>query len=114
VTALAIKVLLADDGKIIRPAVARLLKEEPSVELVGEATSFGKTIKIAAALKPDILLMDLHMHDECEIPAADLNSQSHLLRESENRRVAVVVAHFVGNSPQIPMHGYSAMMSRHL
>ena len=67
-TALAIKVLLADDGKIIRPAIARLLKEEPNVELVGEATSFGKTIKIAAALKPDILLMDLHMHDECEYP----------------------------------------------
>jgi DNA-binding NarL/FixJ family response regulator len=67
VTALAIKVLLADDGKIIRPAIARLLKEEPSVELVGEATSFGKTIKLAAALKPDILLKDLHMH-ECEYP----------------------------------------------
>jgi hypothetical protein len=29
----------------------------------------GKTIKFAAALKPDILLMDLHMHDECEYPS---------------------------------------------
>ncbi len=79
---MTIKVLLADDSEIMRPAIARLLKEEPSVELVGEATSFGETIKLAAALKPDILLMDLHMHDECEYPPQLVKSQ--LFQNIEN------------------------------
>jgi DNA-binding NarL/FixJ family response regulator len=70
-----IRLVLADPSDVIRPAIVRLLKEEPRVELVGEATSFAEALKLTAALKPDVLLMDLHMRDEDEYPAELVKSQ---------------------------------------
>jgi DNA-binding NarL/FixJ family response regulator len=34
-----IRLVLADDSDVMRPAIVRLLKDEPRIELVGEATS---------------------------------------------------------------------------
>ena len=36
---MSIKLLLADDSGVIRAGIARLLKDEPLIELVGVATS---------------------------------------------------------------------------
>jgi DNA-binding NarL/FixJ family response regulator len=44
---LSIKVLLADDSEVIRSAIVKLLNEEPSTELVGEAKGFAQTIQLA-------------------------------------------------------------------
>jgi len=63
---LSIKILLADDSDVMRRAIVKLLNEEPSTELVGEAKGFAETIQLANTLKPDVLLMDLHMSDERE------------------------------------------------
>ena len=63
---MSIKVLLADDSDVMRCAIVKLLNEEPSTELVGEAKGFAETIHLANVLKPDVLLMDLHMNDERE------------------------------------------------
>jgi DNA-binding NarL/FixJ family response regulator len=52
----------------MRAAIIQLLKEEASVQLVGEAKGFAETISLTAALKPDILVMDLHMYDEHDYP----------------------------------------------
>jgi DNA-binding NarL/FixJ family response regulator len=62
------KVLLADDSDIMRGAIARVLNEEPGLELVGEAANFAETMQLTAMLKPDVLLLDLHMPDENEYP----------------------------------------------
>jgi chemotaxis response regulator CheB len=61
-----IKVLLADDSDVMRSVIAKLINEEPSTELVGEAKGFAETIQLANELKPDVLVMDLHMSDERE------------------------------------------------
>jgi DNA-binding NarL/FixJ family response regulator len=63
---LSIKVLLADDSDVMRRAIAKLLNEEPSTTLVGEAKGFAETIQLANELRPDVLVMDLHMSDERE------------------------------------------------
>jgi DNA-binding NarL/FixJ family response regulator len=63
---LSIKVLLADDSDVMRRAIAKLLNEEPSTSLVGEAKGFAETIRFANQLRPDVLVMDLHMSDERE------------------------------------------------
>jgi DNA-binding NarL/FixJ family response regulator len=62
----SIKVLLADDSDVMRSAITKLLNEEPSTELVGEAKGFAQTIRLANTLNPDVLLMDLHMSDESD------------------------------------------------
>ncbi len=56
-----IKVVLADDSDVMRQAIKRLLKEESRLEIVGEASSFPSTMQMIVDLKPDVLLMDLHM-----------------------------------------------------
>jgi DNA-binding NarL/FixJ family response regulator len=65
---MSIKVLLADDSEIMRAAIVRVLNEESSVELVGEATSFAEAMEMTAALKPKVLLLDLYMRDNHECP----------------------------------------------
>jgi chemotaxis response regulator CheB len=72
---MSIKVLLSDDSDVMRSAIVRVLKEEPLIELVGEATSFAETLQLTAALKPDVLLLDLHMYDERQYPPEMVRSQ---------------------------------------
>jgi DNA-binding NarL/FixJ family response regulator len=62
--------LLADDSEIIRKAVKRLLESESAIEIIGEATNFAETIQKASDLKPDVLLLDLHMSDDRNFDAA--------------------------------------------
>jgi DNA-binding NarL/FixJ family response regulator len=57
-------VLLADDSNLIQLAVCRLLKGEPRIQVVGSATSFEQALRLAALLKPQVVLLDLHMHDD--------------------------------------------------
>jgi two-component system, NarL family, nitrate/nitrite response regulator NarL len=70
-----IRVLLADDSDIIRGAIMRVLSEEPGIELVGEGANFADAIQLTAALKPDVLLLDLHMPDENEYSPELVKSQ---------------------------------------
>jgi chemotaxis response regulator CheB len=70
-----VRVLLADDAAIIRNAVGRLLESEPSIKLVGVAESFSQTIEMATSLKPDVVLLDLHMPDEHLIPPTKVKSE---------------------------------------
>jgi two-component system response regulator NreC len=57
------KILIADDHAIVRTGLRTLLKEEPSMELVGEATGGYEAIKLVEDLVPDIMLLDLSMPD---------------------------------------------------
>jgi len=59
----AIRVLIADDHASFRDGLRRLLSLLAEVEVVGEAASGNDTIKQAAALQPDVILMDLQMPD---------------------------------------------------
>lgn len=72
---MSIRVLLADDSEVMRAAIVRLLKEEPSIELVGEVASFAETLHVTAALQPDVLLLDLHMRDEGNHPPEFVKTQ---------------------------------------
>jgi DNA-binding NarL/FixJ family response regulator len=62
-----IKVLLADDSDIMRSAIRRTLEEEPRIQVVGEATSFAKTMQMVIDHKPDVLLFDLHLADRRDL-----------------------------------------------
>ena len=55
------RVLLADDQALFREALATLLGARPEVEVVGEAGDGAQALHRAAELRPDVVLMDLHM-----------------------------------------------------
>jgi DNA-binding NarL/FixJ family response regulator len=56
-----VRVLIADDQTLFRSGLARLLDEDQRVEVVGQAVDGADVVKRAAALKPDVVLMDLKM-----------------------------------------------------
>ena len=56
-----IRVLLADDQPLIRGGIRALLEVEPEIEVVGEAADGAGAVASAAALRPDVVLMDIRM-----------------------------------------------------
>jgi len=54
-----IRVLLADDHKILRQGLAGLLMEEPDIEVVGEAGNGLEAVALAMQTQPDVVLMDV-------------------------------------------------------
>ena len=72
---MSIKVLIADDTDIMREARRKVLREEPRIEIVGEATTFGQTMQAIVDFKPDVLLLDLHLAEKRDFCAALVKSQ---------------------------------------
>jgi DNA-binding NarL/FixJ family response regulator len=56
-----IRVLVADDHPIVRSGIVALLQTAEDVEVVGEASTGLEVVDLAAALTPDVVLMDLRM-----------------------------------------------------
>ena len=75
-------VLLADDSDLMLRMIGRLLQEEPGIELLGQAKSFAQTLQMTAELKPEVVVMELHMHDETKFEPELIRSQ--LLRSAKH------------------------------
>ncbi len=56
-----IRVLVADDQPLIRRGMSLLLSAEADIEVVGQAADGVEAVALALALRPDVVLMDLHM-----------------------------------------------------
>ncbi len=64
-----IRVLIADDHPLFRDGVRTLLQSVPETEVVGDASTGEEAMTQAAALQPDVILMDLHMPGQNGIEA---------------------------------------------
>ncbi len=58
-----IRVLLAEDHTIVRQGISALLKSEPDLEVVGEASDGLEAVEMAKKLTPDVVLMDIAMRN---------------------------------------------------
>ena len=58
-----IRIILADDHKIVRDGLKMLIDGLPDMEVVGEAENGRMAVKMAGTLNPDIIIMDVSMSD---------------------------------------------------
>ncbi|HHA19691.1 MAG TPA: response regulator transcription factor, partial [Methylophaga sp.] len=56
-----IRILLVDDHSLFRSGIKSLLESQDGFEVVGEASDGLDGVKRAKQLKPDVVLLDLHM-----------------------------------------------------
>jgi two-component system, NarL family, nitrate/nitrite response regulator NarL len=93
-----ITVVLVDDEQLIRAALAQTLSAA-GFELVGEAGNGGDAIELVLDLRPDVVLMDIKLHDISGVQAIErlglLAPASRVLvltRTEENRVVEAIIA----------------------
>jgi two-component system, NarL family, response regulator YdfI len=58
---MTVRILIADDHSLVREGLRLILETAPEFELVAEAANGEEAVRLVAALRPDVILMDLRM-----------------------------------------------------
>jgi two-component system response regulator NreC len=81
-----IRILLADDHTLIRGGLRLLAEQQPDLVVVGEAEDGRQAVAMAAALKPDVAVLDIGMPNLNGIEAAKQ------ITEGESRAAVVILS----------------------
>jgi DNA-binding NarL/FixJ family response regulator len=83
-----ITVLLADDHSLVRRGFRRLLEDDPSIDVVGEASSGDEALELATQLKPRVVVMD------CAMPGmTGLAATKEILRQLPDAAILMLSMH---------------------
>lgn len=83
-----IRILLADDHKMMREGLRALLLNQSDMEIVGEAEDGESTVRLAGELAPDVVLMDV------EMPGCNgINAARRILSAQESARIVALSIH---------------------
>lgn len=82
-----IRILIADDHAIVREGLQTLINAKPGMELVGQASDGVEATQLAAALQPDVILLDMAM------PRKDgLEAIRDIKQDNPNARILVLTS----------------------
>ncbi len=71
----AARILLVDDHSLFRQGLARLIDDQPELDVVGQAADGLEAVKLARDLAPDLIVMDINM------PISDGLEATRLIRQ---------------------------------
>ncbi|MEU0912046.1 response regulator transcription factor [Streptomyces althioticus] len=66
-----VRVVVADDERMVRTALRAILSAEPDIEVVGEAATGAEAVAVVRELGPDVVLMDVRMPETDGIRATE-------------------------------------------
>jgi two-component system NarL family response regulator len=72
-----IRIVLADDHRMLREALRAVLEKEPDIEVVGEAADGHATLQLARKLAPDVVVLDVAMPELSGIDAMSQLASHH-------------------------------------
>ena len=64
-----IRLLLVDDHEVVRTGLRMLLESQADIQILAEASTAAEALQLAAALKPDVVVMDITLPDMSGIEA---------------------------------------------
>jgi DNA-binding NarL/FixJ family response regulator len=100
-----IRILIADDHRIMRQGLRSLLEKQPNMEVVAEAENGRGAVQLVRQLSPGVVLMDVAMPDLNGIEAT-----KQILQEAPEVRVIALSMHkdrtFVSRMLQAGAKGY--------
>jgi DNA-binding NarL/FixJ family response regulator len=85
---MTIRVLLADDHKIVREGLMSLLEKEPDIDVVAMADNGWTAVRLAGELKPDVAVLDIAMPEMNGIEAT-----RRISRDDQEIRVLALSMH---------------------
>jgi len=106
---MAVTVLLADDAVIMRQMIRGLLQQHSEVEVVGEAGDFGQAMRMTSDLKPDVVLLDLHMPSGIDATPADVKSH---LSVSGSKILAISIWNDAGSLALAKEYGAVTLLNK--
>ena len=124
---MSIKVLLADDHRIMREGLRSLIDKEPDMKVVGEASDGRKTVRMAEELSPDVAVVDITMPElngieatgqivntdpEVKVLALSMHSDEHFIMGMLRAGACLEVASFVGLARGAPEKRTSSRVRR--
>ena len=80
-----IRVLLADDHLVVRMGLAAIIDLEADMSVIGEASNGDEAVRLAAELRPDVVIMDLMMP---KLNGADASAK--ILRANPDAKILVL------------------------
>jgi len=90
-----IRAVVVDDHAVVRTGIKLLLEREDDIDVVGEAGTAKDAVFRARALKPDVILLDVH------VPVLDGLQLLAALRADEETRDILVVVCSEDDNPQL-------------
>ncbi len=85
---MSIRILLADDHKILREGLVALLEKQPDLKVLGEAEDGRAAVRMAIEMRPDVVIMDINLPDLNGVEAT-----RHIVKELPEVKVIALSVH---------------------
>ena len=85
---MTIRILLADDHKIVRDGITKLLTGREDMKIIGEASDGLEAVELCSKLRPDVVLMDIAMPNMNGIDAS-----KQILKNYPSCRIIILSMH---------------------